>query len=81
MVCGFIYEQYTTEFHADLNNAKINSITGVSMNGVNSVTYSGGKTVDGNYGNIYTAVTFVNTTLTNGVDANVSGAGLSIPAG
>jgi hypothetical protein len=71
----------TTEFHADLNNVKINSITGVSMNGVNSVTYSGGKTVDGNYGNIYAAVTLVNTTLTNGVDANVSGSGLSIPAG
>jgi hypothetical protein len=68
-----------TELWANTSSIVLNSTTGVALTGVSSVTYTGGKTVDGNYGNIYTA-TLTTTTLTTGVDVNVSSA-LSLPAG
>jgi hypothetical protein len=71
----------TTELWSNTNYVKLNSVDGVQINGVTSITYAGGNTVDSNYGTIYNASGLTTTTLTSGVDVNVSGSGISLPAG
>lgn len=61
------------------NSVTTHNNNGTTLTGVSSIGFSGGKTIDGNYGNIYEA-TLNTTTWTSGVDNNVSNA-LSLPAG
>ncbi len=63
------------------NNLTVDNSTGVRMTGVQSIGFSGGKTIDSNYGNIYTGTMLgANVVLVNGVDSIISNA-LALSAG
>ena len=70
----------TSEIWAGTTNITVNSNTGTSMNNVNSIGFTGGKTVDGNFGNIYTATLLTSISMTDNTETTLSD-GLVLPAG
>lgn len=70
-----------TQIWSGSNYVSVHSINGVTMSGITSLGFSGGKTIDGNYGTIQQASLTSTVALTTGVEANVSSAPLSLPAG
>jgi len=56
------------------------ALLGTKLISVSQISFSGGKSIDGNYGNIY-ELSMSNINLTSGVETNLSGSGLSLTAG
>jgi hypothetical protein len=82
---GFKFKVNSTNYRTELWGGNSQSIildnnTGTSMTNVSSIGFTGGKTVDGNFGNIYTASLLTSVSMSDNTETTLSD-GLVLPAG
>jgi hypothetical protein len=82
---GFKFKVNSTNYRTEIWGGNSQSIildnnTGTSITNVSSIGFTGGKTVDGNFGNIYTATLLTSISMTDNTETSLSD-GLVLPAG